>query len=415
MTEEEEEGQEILEGIDRPEVERVETLNKEELLKLYVDTSEKETVLLIPAFIRSLKDEDEDPNELDLIILGNHKLNFSSRVTDPQLKILCNVLQGYAHMIENVDLKYNHIHDEGAMYLADLLRLSPELKYLDLSGNSIEVKGAQILAEVLKESEQLMYLNLNGNFILTEGSMSITELLFTNLKLMHLDIGNNELDHDGMIALSSVINCSNYTLEVLNIDNPRYKTIGQETAIHFGKMVANNVGLQKLSMRKHKLRCDGTYVFMEHLLENTTLKVLDLNANEIGPQGMSAIGKYLKQESCSLESMHMGNNRAGDLGGKAIAQALAINKSLIHIDLTYNSINDDGLSRLAESLFHNQSLLSFKFFGNTFNQSCLALYYELLRNRERENGWAPDFIVYLVDEHYDMAYIETKIGLDIYV
>jgi hypothetical protein len=39
----------------------------------------------------------------------------------------------------------------------------------------------------------------------------------------------------------------------------------------------------------------------------------------------------------------------------------------------------------------------------------------------RENPWFPDFVVYWVDDHYEMAYLETNIesesdlGIDIYV
>ncbi len=112
-------------------------------------------------------------------------------------------------------------------------------------------------------------------------------------------------------------------------------------------MFQNNVGLQKLSVRKHQLRCDGIYIIMEHLLENNTLKVLDLNANELAPKGCEAIAKYLKSENCSLESLHIANNKCSDFGAKQIAQALAVNKSLIHIDMTYNEINDFGLTFFA--------------------------------------------------------------------
>jgi len=81
--------------------------------------------------------------------------------------------------------------------------------------------------------------------------MMITELLFTHDKLLSLNLGNNKIDHDGIIGILSVLNCSNYTLEELNIDNPVYNTICQSVAIHFDKMFQNNVGLQKLSIRKH--------------------------------------------------------------------------------------------------------------------------------------------------------------------
>jgi len=61
------------------------------------------------------------------------------------------------------------------------------------------------------------------------------------------------------------------------------------------------------------------YILMEHLLENTTLKVLDLNCNEIAFKGCEAIGKYLKSPSCSLESLHLSTNKCSDSGAKAIA------------------------------------------------------------------------------------------------
>ena len=78
-----------------------------------------------------------------------------------------------------------------------------------------------------------------------------------------------------------------------------------------------------------------------------TLKIMDLNANEISFKGCEAIAKYLSNESCSLESLHLANNRCSDYGAKVIAQAIAVNKSLIHLDMTYNSINDMGLTLFA--------------------------------------------------------------------
>lgn len=92
---------------------------------------------------------------------------------------------------------------------------------------------------------------------------------------------------------------------------------------------------------------DGIYIIMEHLLENNTLKVLDLNVNEISFRGCEAISKYLKSENCSLESLHLSTNKSSDYGAKAMAQAIAVNRSLIHLDMSYNQINDLGLTFIA--------------------------------------------------------------------
>ena len=59
---------------------------------------------------------------------------------------------------------------------------------------------------------------------------------------------------------------------------------------------------------------DGIYIIMEHLLENNTLRVLDLNCNNIAFKGCQAIAKYLKHDNCSLESLHIANNRCSDYG-----------------------------------------------------------------------------------------------------
>lgn len=195
------------------------------------------------AFIKYLEETFDENDALEIVIQGNDKLNFTSRITDQALIVICATLDKYAIYIEDIDLRYNEITDVGAKALGDLVNKSRRLLGLNLQGNRIKSEGAQYLAESLKECTSLQYLNLNLNKIKTNGAMMVTELLFTHDKLLSLNLGNNKIDHDGIIGILSVLNSSNYTLEELNIDNPVYKTICQSVAIHFGKMFQNNVGL----------------------------------------------------------------------------------------------------------------------------------------------------------------------------
>ena len=88
--------------------------------------------------------------------------------------------------------------------------------------------------------------------------------------------------------------------------------------------------------------------------------------------------------------------------------------------MTYNDVKDMGLTFMAQALFHNTTIMSVKLFGNHFGQECLQLFFKLFQS-QRENPWFPDFVVYWVDDHYEMAYLETNIesesdlGIDIYV
>lgn len=384
-------------------------MDKDDLLAKYKKLCEARKIPELPSISRYLKEANERHGKLELIIKGNDKYNFHERVTDEQLELLTETLAGVAENLETVDLRYNKLTDKGAITLAKFFKYSPKISFLNLLGNSIGAPGAEQLALALKESKNLTYVNLNSNTICTDGCIAITELIFYNPQLRHLDLGNNEIKYDGIIALANVVS-SNFTIESLNMENPSFLffSVGQEWATHLGKMLANNVGLQKLSLRKYKLRCDGIYTIMEHLLENNKLKVLDLSANEIAVEGCAAIGKYLKQEGCVLESLILANNKARDLGAKTIGQALAGNKSLCYLDFTYNEAHDDGLSRIAESLDINTGLKMLKLFGhNYFGQEAMGLFFKL--QEKKSKGWV-DFVVYVVDDHFDLAYVENPIN-----
>lgn len=163
-------------------------------------------------------------------------------------------------------------------------------------------------------------------------------------------MGDTGLDIDGVICVTSVLNWNNSSLRSLNLDAPEYKSIGQECAIHYAKMLQVNRGLEKLSLRKNQLNCDAIYTIKQLCLENNRIRVVDLSANKIAFKGAEAIHDILTSKFCVLESLNLANNRLGHYGAKAISQALAKNRTLVHLDLTHNSIDDNGLKMIAESL-----------------------------------------------------------------
>ena len=112
-----------------------------------------------------------------------------------------------------------------------------------------------------------------------------------NEDLEELNISNNEIDDYGIIETITYINQSvNMTnLETLCLDKPFFSGIGQISAFHISRMLQTNKSLSKLSLRLHGLNDEGIYVICEHLLENETLRVLDLGANKISYKGCNVI------------------------------------------------------------------------------------------------------------------------------
>jgi Ran GTPase-activating protein (RanGAP) involved in mRNA processing and transport len=356
----------------------------------------------------------EESNRLDIIFKGNDPQHFSSRISNEHLIPLVSVLEEHAILIQHIDLSYNLISDAGAITLSRIFSPALELRTLNLQSNNISSEGTEAICMSLKDHQNLQYINLNGNCIRTRGAISLVELLFSSLNILELDLGNNYIDHDGIIALTTALNKARLNLEVLNLENPQLNSIMQETAVHFGKMLSINSSLKKLSLRKMRLRCDGIYTLTNHLIENNKLRILDLSCNEISSDGAQYISRFLKNEECKLESLILAVNKIVDLGGKYMAQALAVNRSLIHIDLKNNNIGDEGLSRIAESLFHNQVLMSFKLFGNHFDQQSLKLFHRLFKT-EKDFKYYADFETYEVDDNVLMAYIDKLIPNDVTV
>ncbi len=122
--------------------------------------------------------------------------------------------------------------------------------------------------------------------------------------------------------------------------------------------------------------------------------MLDLSANLIGFQGCEALAKYLTCKYCELRSLVLASNRTGHYGAKAIARAVARNRSLVHLDMTRNGIDDGGLKMLADALEVNDTLRSLKLYYNDFGESSLREFHKLSK---RHSNWFWDFTTYIVD------------------
>ena len=169
-----------------------------------------------------------------------------------------------------------------------------------------------------------------------------------------------------------------------------------------------------MSLRKHEFTCAAIYTIVDHLLDNNKLKFLDLGCNKISFQGCQEIGKYLIGKYCALESLILASNRTGHYGAKAIAQALSKNRSLVHLDMTRNDIDDGGLKMIAESLETNDSLVSLKLYWNHFGQQALKEFNKLAKKQEKvERYW--DFMTYIIGNEISMGQIDTKIRYDVEV
>ena len=107
--------------------------------------------------------------------------------------------------LTNLDLFHNSIGAEGAIAIAEALKVNAVVTTLRLNDNNIGPEGAIAIAEALKVNAVLTELNLRLNSIGPEGAIAIAEALKVNAVLTKLDIRINRMGDAGKKAVRDAV------------------------------------------------------------------------------------------------------------------------------------------------------------------------------------------------------------------
>ncbi|KAJ3065807.1 T-complex-associated testis-expressed protein 1, partial [Rhizoclosmatium hyalinum] len=100
--------------------------------------------------------------------------------------------------------------------------------------------------------------------------------------------------------------------------------------------------LETLVIQASGIDDDRARLISSALLENKTIKKLDLSHNKIGDSGARGIAKVLASPTCLLTHLDISNNQIKQEGAHSIGKALQINSTLIHLNLRMNRLGDAG-------------------------------------------------------------------------
>merc|ERR1719182_597957 len=153
----------------------------------------------------------------------------------------------------------------------------------------------------------------------------LVEFLQGSEQLLELQLADTEIDIDVLVAISAVLLTGTSQLKVCNLENPRIQTLQEDHTVHLGRMLRVDTTLSEIYLGKHRMRDDGVRQLVSFLLENKTLRVLDLRCNELGAEGAVHLGNLLRMD-CQLVQLNLSGNRIGEQGNvngaRAIAEAL---------------------------------------------------------------------------------------------
>jgi len=342
---------------------------------------------------------------------GRHPLVFQNRLGDADMVIFSQVFSVAAHFLMHLDLSYNLITDAGIDSLCiDLLgRKSVSLQNLVLRGNSIGPRGCDKLCQTLRKCPNLLGLDISQNPLGRVGGLMLVEFLQGSEQLLELHLADTEIDIDVLVAISAVLLMRTSQLQVCNLENPRIQTLQEDHTVHLGRMLRVDTTLREIYLGKHRMRDDGVRQLVSFLLENKTLRVLDLRCNELGAEGAKHLGTLLKMD-CQLVQLNLSSNRIGEKdnadGARALAEALTSNRMLKHLDLNNNMLCGEALGLLGAAVDQNSTLQSIALFHNSWDQMSSYKFHQILNDRARILPLRADFVTSEVELRIDICQVQ---------
>jgi len=389
-----------------------------------------------PLVLDLLPDEDKPPGDLAFHAAGNNRHTFekSLRILPPDISCITELFLGFpkwSAVITALDFSYNFIGDAGAEELARLLPECPLLASLALIDNSIGASGMCALVEAIKRAglAHLRAFDVSLNPLHKKGGLAAAALIEktahkgddganggrSKVMLQELRLASCELEVDSVVAIAERLALANRTLRVLDVSNPRLFSLQADLSEHYARMVRMNPTLETVHVAKQRLGDEGTRILVQGLLENRTLRCLDLKANNISITGASHLATLLRADS-NLETLILRANPIQDEGVGHISHALWYNRSLRHLDCGMCALTGKGVCQVADAIERNTTIERLELFENAWDEDSAQRFHEVLEGvQNRLTPLALDFLPYCVPvkpHDINMQYFVAARSLD---
>ena len=234
------------------------------------------------------------------------------------------------------------------------------LSYTIFAGEDVDII-VQSLASGLEQNTSLRCLRLNTCRLQDRHVAALGQALVAHGHIRQLYLGGNSCHFDGMTALAALLEQVN--LETLGLSHQRQESfIGEENASDKASsdyrppifIMANALpysNLEVLHLASNNLRDDDIDQLAE-FFQDSWLKLLDLNNNQIGDRGVSILTLHFPPQ---LKKLWLSDNPITPVGANALLNKLATT----HDELTDLRIPTYSGYRINNTMMDLQSQLNF--------------------------------------------------------
>ncbi|KAN0041978.1 hypothetical protein ACTFIV_004534 [Dictyostelium citrinum] len=267
-------------------------------------------------------------HSLDCLVLANCNLNF--QLMGPPLRVVD---------IARLDLSLNRIDRASAKILGnEVFDTVVNLCELNFSGCGMNADSLEDIFISFNRNRKIanISLNLSHNALGAREATLMSKSISGCRYLEALDISNNRLNCRSLMELLNAIkNIDQFNLHELNIANNYFAQgpEGDQLCQQLAHLINTFPTIRTLNISGGKYPLSKSLTpLLESLVKNSSLKELDISDNGLGDSMASIIGEMLR-ENTSLIYLNLDNNQFGLSGWTAIAQPLLfdINRTLNHL------------------------------------------------------------------------------------
>ena len=209
---------------------------------------------------------------------------------------------------------------------------------LILKRNNFGDQGIELLIYSIQNNSNILELNLSSNNIGTRGGILIFNFLLNQNSIISLDLSSKEGIYRNRICAEGV------------------KLVEQ--------VLQKNFFLEKLDLSSNSLRNEGMKYLVNGLISNSSLQILILSNNEITEKGILYMESKL--DLCKLKHLDLSYNSIGNNGLISLGNCLSgrqINE-IVYLNLEECSFTFDAFKPFIKSLSKNHKLQTLIFNKN---------------------------------------------------
>jgi len=178
---------------------------------------------------------------------------------------------------------------EGLLQACHHMNTQCRLTYLTLNNCNLNATGARVVSEMLRLLPRLLMLDLKHNHIRNNGSTWLGMALSHDTKLIRLSLEGNGITGLGARAIFFAL-CTNRTLEILDISDNLIMDMGHKDLV---RMVSENRGLKFLNLFQCGIREVAGVQLARVLFKNIKLQTLLLGGNDLGSVAVARLAREL--------------------------------------------------------------------------------------------------------------------------